>query len=191
MNTRMSATTEKNGLPEKEFLLIQELSRNPEATQRHLSESLGLSLGTTNLLIRRLARKGLLKVTQLDWKRTRYLLTLEGALEKSRKAFYYTRYTLRIFRQLQENIKAVLSREHASGRRDFVLVADDELLELLRETAEGLGLPGARFACQGTFKNLPAGTDLVFYASLETPPSKNGMKFVSVVDFDNIDYRVS
>jgi DNA-binding MarR family transcriptional regulator len=183
--------TTENGLPEKEFLLIQELSRNPEATQRHLSESLGLSLGTTNLLIRRLARKGLLKVTQLDWKRTRYLLTLEGALEKSRKAFYYTRYTLRIFRQLQENIKSVLSREHAAGRRDFVLVADDELLELLRETAEGLSLPGARFTCLASFSELRPNADLVFYASLEAPPAKSKTKFVSVVDFDNIDYRVS
>lgn len=181
----------KDGLAEKEFLLIQEISRNPEATQRHLSESLGLSLGTTNLLIRRLARKGLLKVTQLDWKRTRYLLTLEGALEKSRKAYHYTVYTLRIFRQLQENIAAVLDREHAAGRRDFVFVADHELLELLRETAEGHGLDGARFSFATGYDEVPAGSDMVFYASLERPPEGAGRRYVSVVDFDNIDYRVS
>ncbi|MDX6769767.1 MAG: winged helix-turn-helix transcriptional regulator [Elusimicrobiota bacterium] len=181
----------KDGLAEKEFLLIQEISRNPEATQRHLSESLGLSLGTTNLLIRRLARKGLLKVTQLDWKRTRYLLTLEGALEKSRKAYHYTVYTLRIFRQLQENIAAVLDREYASGRRDFVFVADHELLELLRETAEGHGLDGARFTFAAGFDGVPAGAETVFYASLERPPASGSRRFVSVVDFDNIDYRVS
>lgn len=181
----------KDGLAEKEFFLIQEISRNPEATQRHLSESLGLSLGTTNLLIRRLARKGLLKVTQLDWKRTRYLLTLEGAVEKSRKAYHYTVYTLRIFRQLQENIAAVLDREHAAGRREFVFVADHELLELLRETAEGHGLEGARFTFVPDFDQVPAGADMVFYASLARPPEGGGRRFVSVVDFDNIDYRVS
>ena len=187
----MSETKTRNGLAEKEFLLIREISRNPEATQRHLSESLGLSLGTTNLLIRRLARKGLLKVTQLDWKRTRYLLTLEGALEKSRKAYHYTVYTLRIFRQLQENIEKVLNKEHASGRRDFVFVADHELLELLRETAEGYGLEGARFTFAAGFDGVPAAADLVYYASLEHPPDTKGRRFVSVVDFDDIDYRVS
>lgn len=179
------------GLAEKEFLLIQEISRNPEATQRHLSESLGVSLGTTNLLIRRLARKGLLKVQQLDWKRTRYLLTLEGALEKSRKAYHYTVYTLRLFRQLQENILSVLNREHAAGRRDFVFVADHELLDLLRETAEGYGLDGARFTFAGSFGDVPASSDLVFYASLERPPEKKGRRFVSIVDFHDIDYRLS
>lgn len=180
-----------HGLAENEFLLIQEISRNPHATQRHLSESLGLSLGTTNILIRRLARKGLLKVQQLDWKRTRYLLTLEGALEKSRKAYRYTVYTLRIFRQLQENISAALSREHAEGRRHFVFVADDELLDLLKETVEGFALEGARYTYLPGFDGLTSDADLVFYASLERPPAQKGRRFVSVVDFDNIDYRVA
>lgn len=187
----MNRISPSAGLAEKEFLLIQEISRNPESTQRHLSESLGVSLGATNLLIRRLARKGLLKVQQLDWKRTRYLLTLQGALEKSQKAYHYTRYTLRIFRQLQDNIEAVLSREYAAGRRDFTFVADHELLELLKETAEGYGLESARFTYLASFKDLPASADAVFFASLERPPQRTGLRCVSVVDFDNIDYRIS
>lgn len=178
-------------LAENEFLLIQELSRHPESTQRDLSETLGISLGTTNLLIRRLARKGLLKVQQLDWKRTRYLLTLQGALEKSQKAYHYTRYTLRIFRQLQENIGAVLRREHAAGRRHFVFVADHELLDLLRETAEGFPLESARFTYLSSFEDLPAEADAVFYASLELPPQRPDLRCVSIVDFDDIDYRVA
>src|SRR5947209_3037692 len=100
-------------LAEKEFLLIQEIARKPTRTQRDLSQSLGLSLGMTNLLIQRLSRKGLIKITQLDWKRTQYLLTLKGAVEKTRKAYGYTLYTLRIFRQIQDNITVVLRREHA------------------------------------------------------------------------------
>lgn len=181
----------RHELAEKEFLLIREISRNPEATQRHLSESLGLSLGTTNLIIRRLARKGLLKVRQLDWKRTQYLLTLEGALEKSRKAYRYTLYTFRIFRQLQENIEAVLARERAAGRREFHFVADHELLDLLKETVEARVSPGTRVSYHRAFSELPAGADLVFHATLEPVPSRPGLRCVSVVDFDDIDYRVS
>lgn len=183
-----NATT---GLADNEFLLIQEISRNPEATQRHLSETLGVSLGTTNLLIRRLARKGLLKVQQLDWKRTRYLLTIEGAIEKSRKAYHYTVYTLRLFRQLQANIISVLDTEHAAARRDFIFVADHELLDLLRETAESRGLEGARYTFVAGFDEVPETADVVFYASLERPPEKKGRRFVSIVDFQNIDYRLS
>lgn len=179
-----------DSLAEKEFLLIQEISRKPTRTQRDLSQSLGLSLGMTNLLIQRLAHKGFIKVTQLDWKRTQYLLTLKGAVEKTRKACRYTLYTLRIFRQIQENIVTVLSREYEQGRRRFVLVAQDELLELLRETAQGMALSGVTFTFLQSFDDVPADADLVLHATTERPPEP-GPRSLSLVDFDNIDFRVA
>lgn len=184
--------TPSAALAEKEFLLIQEISRKPTSTQRDLSQNLGLSLGMTNLLIRRLARKGIIKITQLDWKRTQYLLTLKGAVEKTRKAYSYTRYTLRIFRQIQDNIATALTREYRAGRRQFILVAQDELRDLLRETAEYLALPGAAFTFLSSFDEVPAGADMVFTATLEAPPKAvNGRRYLSLVDFDNINFRIS
>jgi DNA-binding MarR family transcriptional regulator len=181
-------------LAEKEFLLIQELSRKPTSTQRDLSQSLGLSLGTTNLIIRRLARKGIIKVTQLDWKRTQYLLTLKGAVEKTRKAYNYTLYMLRIFRQIQENITTVLTREYRAGRKDFILVAQDEMLELVRDTAGGLALADAHFTFAPTFAEVPPGADLVLTATLEPAPAAadggRGARYLSLVDFADIDFRI-
>ncbi len=178
-------------LAEKEFHLIQEISRQPTRTQRDLSQSLGLSLGMTNLLIQRLARKGFIKVTQLDWKRTQYLLTIKGAAEKTRKAARYTLYTMRIFRQIRENITTVLSREHAAGRRAFTLVAQDEILELLRETIADMDLADSSFTCLRNFAEVPAETDFVLTATLEAPAKTPGRRLVSLVDFDNIDFRVA
>ena len=178
-------------LAEKEFLLIQEISRKPTRTQRELSLNLGLSLGMTNLLIKRLSRKGLIKITQLDWKRTQYLLTLQGAIEKTRKSYDYTMYTLRIFRQIQENINAVLNREYAGGRRTFHLVAQDELLDLVSGTAADLKLEGARFVYHRALAQVPASADLVLTATHETPPQgTHGPRRVALVDFDNIDFRL-
>ncbi len=178
-------------LAEKEFLLIQEISRQPLRTQRDLSQSVGLSLGMTNLLIKRLSRKGLIKITQLDWKRTQYLLTLQGVLEKTKKSYDYTRYTLRIFSQIQDNITAVLHREHRAGRRFFHFVAQDELLELLSETVDDLNLEGSSFSFQRSFAEVPASADQVLTATLETPPPGSpASRYVSLVDFDNINFRL-
>lgn len=181
----------EESLADKEFHLIQEISRHPTCTQRDLSRNLGLSLGMTNLLIQRLARKGIIKVTQLDWKRTQYLLTLKGVLEKSRKTYRYTLYTLRIFRQIQENITTVLEREYRSGRRDFVLVAQDEIQELLRDAIADLSLPGAKFTHLQSYAELPPDADLVLTATQEPPPApENGRRYLSLVDFDHIDFRI-
>ena len=179
----------RDSLAEKEFILIQEISKSGTHTQRSLSQSIGLSLGTTNLLIQRLARKGFIKVNQLDWKRTQYLLTLKGAFEKTNKAYHYTLYTIRLFRQIQENIATVLRREHQQGRRVFHLVAQDELLELLKESVRGLDFPRAEFSYYPRFCEVPADADLLMTATLEAPPQGRA-RCVSLVDFDNIDFRV-
>jgi DNA-binding MarR family transcriptional regulator len=177
-------------LAEKEFALIQEISRHATHTQRSLSESVGLSLGSTNLLIQRLARKGYIKVTQLDWKRTQYLLTLRGMMEKTHKAYHYTLYTTRLFRQIQVNISTALLAEYKLGRRRFTIVADHEILELIRDTASGLALEGAEFLYLRLFAEVPPKTDLVLTATLETPPAGAPQRFVGIVDFDNIDFRL-
>lgn len=181
---------DKISLAEKEFLLIQEISREPTRTQRDLSQSLGLSLGMTNLLIQRLSRKGMIKVAQLNWNRTQYLLTLKGALEKTRKAYSYTLYTLRIFRQIQDNIATALRREYDGGRREFHLVAQDELLELLRGTVTDLRLEGAEFSFYTRFDELPRNDMPVLTAAMEAPPAELAPRCVKLVDFDNISFRL-
>ena len=179
-------------LAANEFLVIQEIAKIPTHTQRSLSRSVGLSLGATNLIIKRLARKGYIKVAHLDWKRTQYLLTLTGAAEKARKAYHYTLYTMRIFRQIQENITTVLRREYLEGRRDFVLVAEDEVLELLQETIRAMGLDGASFSYHRSFAQVPPDTGLVLTATLQPPPTDwvGGCRFVNLVDFNDIHFRV-
>lgn len=181
-----TASTEPLG--ENEYALIQAIARGPSMTQRELSTDTGLSLGMTNLLIKRLARKGYIKITQLDWKRTQYLLTAKGALEKAVKSYRYSVYTIRIFRQIRDNIRTVLSREYDAGRREFAVVAQDELLELVREAIADLGYADAVFGFYGKFGELGDGDTLVLSATLEPAPS--GRRIIGLVDFDNISFRI-
>ena len=180
-----------DNLAEKEFSLIQEISKSPTRTQRDLSNSIGLSLGMTNLLIKRLARKGLIKVKQLDWNKTQYLLTLKGVMEKAKKSYNYTRYTIRIFRQIEENIELAMRREYQSGVRNFTVVAQDEIMDLVRDTLQDLDLGGVNFSFVRRFADVPASAGVVLTATLESAPAaKNGQRFLPVVDFENLDFRV-
>lgn len=173
-----------------ELALMREISRSPVQTQRNLSRGAGLSLGMTNLLLKRLARKGLIKVGRLDWKRTQYLLTPQGVIEKTSKTFDYALYTVRLFRQLQENVTMVLRREHAKGRRAFWIVAQDELEVVLRETASGLAMAGARFSFARSFDEVPADADLVLAATQEPAPAGLEERLISLVDFFDAERRL-
>ena len=179
-----------SAIDESELALMREICREPIQTQRDLSRGAGLSLGMTNLLLKRLARKGLIKIGRLDWKRTQYLLTPKGALEKTRKTYDYARYTVRLFRQIQENVATALRREHGAGRRNFWIVAQDEFEGVLRETLAGLDLPGCRVSFCARFAEVPPQADLVLVATQELPPARPRQRLIGLVDFLDVHFRL-
>jgi|GEM_PF-1587662 len=179
-----------SAVDESELALLREITREPIQTQRDLSRGAGLSLGMTNLLLKRLARKGLIKVSQLDWKRTQYLLTPKGALEKARKTYFYARYTVRLFRQIQENVFTALRAEHAAGRREFWIVAQDEFEGVLREIVAGMDLPGARARFAARLSDVPDKADVVLVATQEKVPPRPGLRLISLVDFLDVHFRL-
>jgi len=49
-------------MDKNELLIISEISKNSEASQRHLSKVSNLSLGMVNILLHRLIEKGYMKI---------------------------------------------------------------------------------------------------------------------------------
>ncbi|MBI4375855.1 MAG: winged helix-turn-helix transcriptional regulator [Elusimicrobia bacterium] len=179
----MSPHHEGNGtLAQKELALIQELARRPAHTQRSLSRSLGLALGTTNLLIKRLAGLGLIRVQPLDSSKARYHLTVKGSHERNRAARLNWLATVRNFRRLRDHIGASLEREYARGRREFFLVVDEELLEVVQAAESSLRCPGATFTYLRRFSELPPEAGLAHAATLE--PAPPGREISWLIDYD-------
>jgi DNA-binding MarR family transcriptional regulator len=79
---------------QRDLLLLTEVERNGAVTQRSLATKLGVALGLTNLYLKRLARKGYIKITTIPSQRVRYLLTPQGFAEKSRLTYLYMQYSL-------------------------------------------------------------------------------------------------
>jgi hypothetical protein len=87
-------------------------------TQRSLSRDLGVALGLTNLLLRRLINKGYVKVTGIQRKRVAYLITPAGIVEKSRVSRAYLENTVRLYTETRERIRSsfdALSASWSSG----------------------------------------------------------------------------
>ncbi|MBI4679377.1 MAG: winged helix-turn-helix transcriptional regulator [Elusimicrobia bacterium] len=160
------------GLPsEKEFILIRTIAGNPAATQRELSSEVGLSLGMTNLLIRRLARKGFLKTTQLTWNKARYILTPKGMMEKARKSFNYSAWALRHLKEVVGRMRQILLAEYRAGRREFHIVSREEGAELVQMALDEIDLAGSRIHRFSSIAEVPRQADAVFLATSERPPA--------------------
>lgn len=184
------ARAPSKGFAPNEYALMQAVAENPGQTQRAISKRIGLSLGMTNILLVRLARKGYIKIRQLDWKRTEYLLTMKGALEKSRKSYAYTLHTIRLFHQIISVVQESMRREHAAGMREASVVAWPETAKAIQGAVDELGLSGLRLRYFETFKSLGARPGTVFIATEEPAPKPAPeQKFVTLLDFRDLKFQ--
>ena len=72
---------------------LEEISLDSTVSQRKLSSSLGVALGVTNVCLKKMIRKGHIKVKGINQKRIAYYLTPEGFTEKTRLTYHFLQYT--------------------------------------------------------------------------------------------------
>ena len=115
---------------QRDLLLLTEVERDGTVTQRSLASKLGVALGLTNLYLKRLARKGYIKITTIPSNRVRYLLTPQGFAEKSRLTFLYMEYSLSHYRDMRARLREALSRAAQHGTKLVVIYGTGELAEM-------------------------------------------------------------
>ena len=116
---------------QRDLLLLSELDRDGGATQRTLATKLGVALGLTNLYLKRLTRKGYIKITAIPRNRIRYLLTQQGFTEKSRLTHLYMQYSLSYYRDIRSRLKEMMATFDASHGQRVVIYGTTELAELV------------------------------------------------------------
>lgn len=114
----------------REFQLLTGISADQSVTQRSLAKSYGLALGLTNLLIRRLVKKGYLNLVNLDRKRVRYLLTPKGVMEKARLTSAYLEYSLFFYRQIRQFLEQAFSSLMTTREQRLFLYGTGEVAEV-------------------------------------------------------------
>jgi DNA-binding MarR family transcriptional regulator len=139
-------------LNEREFELINIIGKRLGSNQRDLSQQLNLSLGQTNMLIRRLVSKGFIRISQLDKRKVQYILTPKGMSENMRKAVKYTLNTINSLGLIKNNLKSILNDHYARGHRAFFVYCEADLTALVEQTFLELSLTDAKMT---VLKELP------------------------------------
>ncbi|CAN0436543.1 unnamed protein product, partial [Discosporangium mesarthrocarpum] len=82
--------------------VLSAIEVDDRATQRAISQELGIALGLTNAYLKRCVRKGFIKVRQIPANRYAYYLTPQGFAEKSRLTAEYLSISFNFFRSSRE-----------------------------------------------------------------------------------------
>ncbi len=136
----------KEVLDEREFELVNIIGAEIGANQRRLSRLMDLSLGMTNMLIRRLIAKGFIRIEQLNKGKVQYLLTPKGFAEKMHKSIKYTLKTINSIGLIKTRVQAILIDLHKDGTREFFIVGKSDLSLLIEMVAKEIPLAGCAFS---------------------------------------------
>ena len=114
----------------RDLQLLSEVEKDSSVTQRTLAKSLGVALGLTNLYLKRLARKGYIKITTIPRNRIKYLLTPRGVAEKSRLTYEYMQYSLFYYRDVRQKLEQAMAASLNAGFQKLLIYGTGEVAEL-------------------------------------------------------------
>jgi DNA-binding MarR family transcriptional regulator len=140
---------------ERDLEILTAIEEGGPLTQRALAQRLGVALGLANLYLKRLARKGSIKIVEFPRKpaarkRLRYLLTPRGMAEKTRLTYEHMAYSLDLYRRARQTLRDSLARLPESGAKRVALYGAGEAAEVAYLTLKEFGLePVAVFTGEG------------------------------------------
>ncbi len=148
---------------ERNLEILTAIAEGRPLTQRDLAQRLGVALGLTNLYLKRLVKKGFVKITEFSSKpaarkRLRYLLTAKGIAEKTRLTYEHVAYSLHLYRRARQTLRESLSLLPEVGVKRIALYGTGEAAELAYLALREFGLePIGVFARDGggTFLGFP------------------------------------
>jgi DNA-binding MarR family transcriptional regulator len=130
---------------ERDLEILTAIEEGLPLTQRALAERLGVALGLTNLYLKRLARKGCIKIVEFPRKpaarkRLRYLLTPRGMAEKTRLTYEHMAYSLHLYQRARRTLRQALEGLADGRAKRVALCGIGEAAEVAYLTLKELGL---------------------------------------------------
>jgi DNA-binding MarR family transcriptional regulator len=120
---------------ESEYQILTHLQENEITSQRIIAQRTGLSLGAVNILIKKMARKGLVKIEKLNSRNMRYILTPKGLQEKASLTYSYIRQSYRQLLKIHQVLDELIAAKAPFSNGETIKLAGpmDEICEILTQ----------------------------------------------------------
>jgi len=125
---------------QRHLTILNEISEGNHLTQRAIADKMGIALGLVNLYLKRLIRKGFVKVSNISSNRIKYLITPKGMAEKGRLTYEFMGYSLGLYRETRKNIREGLEALSGKGIHRVAIYGTSEAVELTFLTLREIGV---------------------------------------------------
>jgi DNA-binding MarR family transcriptional regulator len=114
----------------KSLLLLDEISKGEQLSQRDLSKKFNIALGLVNSYIKNLVSKGYITIKAIPAKRYAYYLTPKGFAEKTRLTYHLLQDFTNLYKNARRDFRQLFYTLYAAGVRKVVFAGVDEAAEI-------------------------------------------------------------
>jgi DNA-binding MarR family transcriptional regulator len=161
----------ENENPDTELIILENiydaLEQEISPRQRDLAQLAGTSLGMTNSILKRLAKKGWITIKKLNSRTIQYVITLEGLNEIIRRSYRYFKRTIKNVAFYKDRIDEAIVGAKKKNLNAVLLVGASDLEFIVEHSCQYFGLSFFKAADMSMLKSLSDKT-LVVYS--ETMP---------------------
>jgi len=124
----------------RDLQFLEEIEQNPRVSQRELSHKFGIALGMANACIKRMARRGLIRLTGIPPRRIAYYLTPKGFTEKTKLTVNFFSYNIHHYAEMKKRIGKVLLEMQNRGVKRVAFYGVNDEMEVAYITLQGLDI---------------------------------------------------
>ena len=124
----------------RDLQLLEEIEQNPKVSQRELSNKFGIALGVTNACIKRMARRGLIRLKGFPPRRIAYYLTPKGFAEKSKLTLRFLSYNVHHYAEMKKMISKKLLEMQENGVKRIAFYGVSDEMEVAYITLQGVDI---------------------------------------------------
>jgi predicted transcriptional regulator len=120
------------------------VSRKRRLHQRDLAAAVGLSLGMTNAILKRLAQKGWLSIRKVNNRNIQYIVTPSGITQITRRSVMYLKRTIRNIVDYRDVLDLFIEGVRRDGYDSIALVGRSDLEFVIEYLCQRKGMAYAR-----------------------------------------------
>jgi DNA-binding MarR family transcriptional regulator len=130
--------------PDTEFIILENiydsLEQEVSLRQRDLAQIAGTSLGMTNFILKRLAKKGWITIRKLNSRNIQYAITLEGLNEIVHRSYRYFKRTIKNVVFYKDRIDEAVAGAKKKNLTAVLLIGTSDLEFIVEHSCQFYGL---------------------------------------------------
>lgn len=124
----------------RDLQFLEELEKTPNLSQRELSNKFGIALGVTNACLKRMARRGWIRLRKVPPRRIGYYLTPKGFAEKAKLTMTFLSYNIHHYSRLKAMIGEKFLEMASQGVERVVFYGVSDEMEVAYVTLQGTNM---------------------------------------------------